>query len=449
MSLLKFAFVLVCITAGKYLFCQVSIHSAIEHIMAKEYTSLEKLYEQLHQNPELSFKEEKTSAALAAELRRLNFTVTENIGGYGVVGVLKNGAGPVVLVRTDMDALPVKEETGVVFSSSIVTKDESGKDVPVMHACGHDMHMAVWTGVARVLSQLKKSWKGTVILIAQPAEERGAGALAMLNDGLFTKFPVPDYALALHVNSYLQSGKVGYCPGYALANIDMIDITVKGRGGHGAMPQTTIDPVVLASKLVLGFQTIVSREIPPLEPAVITVGAIHGGSKGNIIPAEVKLELTIRSFNDDIQKQLIAKIKRTCEGIALASGLLEEDYPVVTIRNEYTPSVYNDPALAEKVAVEFNAVLGEENVTKLSPEMFGEDFGRYGRQKPHVPVLMYSLGTVPEAQIKTAEEGKIILPSTHSALYFPDTEKSLKTGVLTMSSAVIFLLNEKQAKLKK
>lgn len=419
--------------------------TAIQTIIEKEYSSLEELYKELHLHPELSFMEEKTSARLAGLLKENgNFTVSEKIGGFGVVGVMKNGEGPVVLVRTDIDALPVKEQTGSDFQSEAVIKNDKGESVPVMHACGHDIHMTVWTGVTRVLSQLKNKWKGTLVFIAQPAEERAGGAKAMLKDGLYTKFPVPDYALALHVNSNVQSGKVGYSSGYSMANIDMLDITVKGKGGHGAMPHQTKDPIVMASKLVMELQTIVSREISPLDAAVITVGSIHGGSKGNIIPGEVKLELTVRSFKDEVQKKLIDRIKQTCDGVALSSGLEKELYPVVTTRDEYTPAVYNDPLLAEKIGANFTTLLGKDNVIKLPPEMYSEDFGRYGREKTPVPILMYSLGVVKDADMLASQKGEKTLPSIHSSSFFPDTEKSIKTGILSMSSAILTLLNQKQ-----
>ncbi len=442
---MRFSYLLLCILSVTSLAAQQTSTVAIKAIIEKQYPALEQLYKELHLHPELSFMEEKTSARLAGLIKKNGtFTVTEKVGGFGVVAVMKNGEGPVVLVRTDMDALPVKEQTGIAFQSEVTVKNDKGESVPVMHACGHDLHMTVWTGVAQVLSQLKNKWKGTIVFIAQPAEERAGGAKAMLSDGLYTKFPVPDYALALHVNSNVQSGKVGYCAGYGLANIDMIDITVKGKGGHGAMPQQTKDPVVIAAKLIMELQTIVSREISPLDPAVITVGSIHGGSKGNIIPGEVKLELTVRSFKDEVQQKLIDRIKQTCEGVAVSSGLEKELYPVVTIRDEYTPAVYNDPALAEKIGTNFTSLLGTDNVIKLPPEMYSEDFGRYGREKTPVPILMYSLGVVREADMLVSKNGGKSLPSIHSASFFPDTEKSIKTGVLSMSSSILLLLNEKQ-----
>lgn len=419
---------------------QATPDKQIVTLVNKEYDSLEKLYKRLHSHPELSFQENQTSGLLADELKKLGYAVTTHVGGYGVVGVLLNGPGPVVMIRTDMDALPIKENTQAEFASNYKTKEESGREVNVMHACGHDMHMAVWTGVARVIAQRKKDWKGTVVFIGQPAEEKGAGARSMIAEGLFTKFPRPDYALALHVNSALESGKVGICPGYVLANIDVADVTIKGKGGHGAVPQLTIDPIVMASKIIMGFQTIVSREIAPQSPALITVGSIHGGTNGNTIPDEVKLEVSIRSFDEQVQHQLIEKIKKTCDGIAYASGLEKENYPVVKIRDEFSPAVYNDPVLSEKISAHFSTLLGKENVVKLGPEMFGEDFGWYGREKPLIPTLIYSLGSVNPAKMADAKKSGAMIPSTHSSTYIPDWEPALKIGVTSMSSAVLYLL---------
>lgn len=424
------------------LHAQSSANKQILAVIDKEYNSLESLYKHLHAHPELSLHEKQTSELLAQALTKTGCQVSTGIGGHGIVGVMKNGPGPVVMIRTDMDALPLKENTGVDYASSQVAQLGSGKESSLMHACGHDMHMAVWTGVARVLSQLKKEWSGTVVFVGQPAEEKGVGALSMLADGLFTKFPRPDYALALHVNSALESGKVGICSGYVLANIDAVDILVKGKGGHGSVPQLTIDPIVLASKMILGFQTIVSREIAPQVPALITVGSIHGGTNDNIIPDEVKLELSIRSFDDHVQRDLIEKIRRTCEGIAYSSGVEKQNYPVVTVRKEHTPAVYNDPALSKQIAENFTKLLGADKMVSLSPEMFGEDFGWYGREKPAIPTLIYSLGSVNPDKMADAKKNNRIIPSTHSSSYLPDLAPSLRTGVLSMSSAVLSLLGK-------
>ena len=302
-------------------------YEALKAAVQKDYAYLESLYKHCHRNPELSFYEKETAARMAAELRQIGFEVTEGVGGYGVVGVLRNGEGPTVLVRADMDALPIEEATGLPYASEVTTKDEAGMEVGVMHACGHDVHMTVWTGTARQLAERKDEWSGTLLFIGQPAEERAGGAKAMLNDGLYERFPVPDHALALHVSANLEAGTVGYCPEYALANVDMMDITVYGRGGHGAYPHTTIDPVTLASRMVVALQTVVSREISPLEPAVVTVGAIHGGTKGNVIPDQVELQLTLRSYTDEVRQAVIDKIKRICNGVAMSAGLPEDTIP--------------------------------------------------------------------------------------------------------------------------
>jgi amidohydrolase len=438
-------FILFCVFLSLFnplLYAQTSPDTQLRAMIAKEYQSLENLYKHLHANPELSLHEKQTSELLSGELKKAGFQVTTDIGGYGIVGVLKNGPGPVVMVRTDMDALPLKENTGADFASKQVFRDETGKESAVMHACGHDMHMAVWVGVARMLTQMKKEWSGTVVLIGQPAEEPGVGAVSMLADGLFTKFPKPDYALALHVNSALESGKVGLCSGYVLANINALDIVVKGKGGHGSVPQLTIDPIVLASKMVLGFQTIISREIGPQVPALITVGSIHGGTNDNIIPDEVKLELSIRSFSDDVQKMLIDKIKRTCEGIAFAAGVEPQNYPEVTIRKEFTPAVYNDPELTKRISDNFVKVFGQEKVVSLSSEMFGEDFGWYGRQQPAIPTLIYSLGSVNPDKMANAKKTGKSPPSTHSSVYLPDMKPGLELGVLSMTTATLSLLKK-------
>jgi len=411
----------------------------ITNLVDKEYAPVEKLYKQLHAHPELSFQEKETSKLMAEQLHELGFEVTENVGGYGVVGVLKNGKGPTILVRADMDALPIKEETNLPYASKIMTTDINGNEVPVMHACGHDLHMAVWAGVAKVLVEVKSQWKGTLVFVAQPAEEKSAGAKAMLDDGLYTRFPRPDYALALHVNAELEVGKLGYTPGHALANVDNIKIKVKGKGGHGAAPHKTIDPIIIASKVVLGLQSIIARELSPIEtPAVLSVGSIHGGTSGNVIPNEVDLELTLRSYGDETRIMLIEKIKRTTRGIAIAAGVDEEDFPLVDVRENHTPSVYNDPVLCEEVAVVFRQLVGSENVKKLAPLMVGEDFGHYRIVDPAIPTLLYSLGSVPRIDPET---GKPPAYFTHSSKYRPVLEPSLKTGISSMAAAVISLLH--------
>ena len=409
--------------------------------VAKEIPSLLKLYEHLHANPEISFQEEKTGLRLGAEMKKLGFEVTQNIGGFGVVCVLKNGKGPTVLVRTDTDALPVKEATGLPFASTRTTTDDLGKTVPTMHACAHDVSMTCWNGVARVLTQLKREWKGTLVFIAQPAEERGAGARAMLADGLFKKFPLPDYCLALHVSADQPAGTLGYTSGFAMANVDSVDITVRGVGGHGSQPQSTKDPIVLAAQIVLALQTIVSRGIHPLDPAVVTVGSIHGGTKHNIIPDEVHLQLTIRSYSDEVREKLIAAIKRIAKGQAVAAGLPEEKYPVVKVKDEYTPAAYNDPKLVARVNGIFEKWFGKDILIERKPTMGGEDFGRYGRTEHKIPIYMFRLGGVSSAAMKQAQALGQPLPSLHSAKFAPDTA-CIKTGVTAMSAAVLELLSK-------
>jgi len=400
------------------------------------------LYQELHAAPELSFHEKETAGRMAGILNNLGFQVTEEIGGFGVVGVLRNGDGPTVMVRTDTDALPIVEETGLPYASKVVTTDDDGNQVGVMHACGHDLHMTVWSGTAELLSSHKDQWSGTLVFIAQPAEERSGGANAMLADGLFEKFPRPDYALALHTHPGLGAGKIGYVPGYAMANVDFMKITVFGEGGHGAYPHTTIDPVVLAARTIMDLQTIVSREISPLEPAVVTVGKITGGTKSNIIPDQVEMELTLRSYNDETRNALIEKIKRICVGNAIAAGVPESKYPLIWIQPDYTPAVYNDPELTNELAQVLQNPLGKEQVVELEPVMGGEDFSRYGRVTPNIPICMLRLGVVDPVKIKAAEAGEISLPSLHSAKFAPEAAPAIEAGVKAMSTAVLHLLNK-------
>lgn len=404
------------------------------------YKDLVNLYQHLHKHPELSFQEKETSKLMAGQLRDLGFEVTEHVGGFGVVGVLKNGRGPTVMVRTDMDALPIKEETGLSFASTVMVEEGNGKTVPVMHACGHDFHMTSWVGTARVLTQLRNQWSGTLVFIAQPAEEQTAGAKAMIKDGLFTRFPRPDFGLGLHVNASLEAGKIGYTPGHALANVDLVKIKVHGRGGHGAAPQNTVDPIVLSSRIVLALQTMVAREFDAIEdPAVISVGSIHGGNKANVIPNEVDLELTVRSFGDATRTRLIEKIKRTCNGLAMAAGLSQHEYPVVSVREEYTPSVYNDPELTRQMAEVFGQVVDKENVVVLNKLMVGEDFSHYTRVQPSIPTLFYSVGTVPKGVLDNPDQP---LHYTHSSKYQPLLDPGLKTGIVSMSMSVLELLKK-------
>lgn len=405
-------------------------------LMATDDTNsgLVDLYTHLHRHPELSYQEFETAARIAKELREAGCEVTEQVGKTGVVGVLANGAGPTVLVRSDLDALPVTERTGLPYASSVVGKDDAGEPVGVMHACGHDVHMTCLVGAARWLAAHRDAWKGTVVFIGQPAEERVGGAKAMLDDGLYTRFPKPDFAMALHVASDLEAGKVGYCPGPAMAGSTSIDIHVNGKGGHGAMPQNTIDPIVLAAALVLDLQTIVSREVDPLDPAVITVGSIHGGSKHNIIPPDVHLQLTLRAYRDEVRDLLIEGIRRRADALAVAH---RAPAPKIEIA-EGTPPTINTPDLVDRVVPGLRAELGDTKVERVPQTMGAEDFGLFGRDG--VPTFMFRLGTIPSARIAESERDGSPPPSLHSPLYFPDPAPSIATGVRAMTAAVRTLL---------
>lgn len=404
------------------------------------YPELEAIYKDLHQNPELSMQEKRTAGKVAEELRKTGFQVTEGVGETGVVGVFANGTGPTVLLRADMDGLPIKEMTGLPYASQVEFVDESGFKTGVMHACGHDVHMTCLLGAARTLIALKDRWAGTLVVIMQPGEERGAGARLMLADGLYTKFPRPDYAMALHVDSSIEAGAVGYTSGYAMANVDSVDIIVRGVGGHGAYPETTRDPVLIAAQMIVAFQSIVSREISALEPAVITVGSIHGGSKHNIIPNEVKLQLTIRSYSDEVRKRLLDAIARVANGVAQAMGVPESLAPIIDVRDEYTPATWNDPELTRRQKKVFEALLGADKVHKREPMMGGEDFGRYGREEPRVPILLFRLGSVTKEAIETPDPKTGMRPSLHTAFYKPETEPTIRTGVKAMTAAALELL---------
>jgi hippurate hydrolase len=402
--------------------------------LAGALPELAQFYKSLHQTPELSFEEEKTAAKMADQLRQLGFAVTEKIGGHGVVGVLKNGDGPTLLLRADMDGLPVVEQTGVPYASQVRVQDARGATVGVMHACGHDMHMTMLVGTLKYLASHRDAWQGTVVAIFQPAEERGAGADAMLADGLFTRFPRPDYGLALHVASDRPVGKLYYRTGYALANVDSVDITIRGKGGHGAFPHQTIDPIVIAARLIMDLQTIVSREIKPIDPAVITVGAIHGGTKHNVIDSECKLQLTVRSHSDEVRQQLIAAIKRKALAAAQSAGAPEPEIIV----SDGTPAMYNDPELAERVLPAVRRAIGEKNVEETEPSMGAEDFGAYGRAG--VPILMMMAGSVSPDRLDEYREDGGGAPSLHSPLFFPDIEPTITTGVTGLTGAALELL---------
>jgi amidohydrolase len=411
----------------------------INGLITESYAHLESLYKHFHTHPELSLQEMQTAARLASEMKEIGFQVTEKVGGTGIVAVLANGKGPTVLVRTDMDALPVAEKTGLPYASRVRARDPSGNEVGVMHACGHDMHMAVWVGTARVLAGLRDQWQGTLVFIGQPAEEVGKGARQMLEDGLFERFPRPDYCLALHCDHRSPYGHVSFTEGLALANVDSVDITVRGKGGHGAAPHTTVDPIVLAARIILDLQTIVSRETNPTDPAVVTVGSIHGGTKHNIIPSEVRLQLTVRTTKDAVRKHTLDAIERIARAAALGAGAPE---PIVRVDpGEFTPALLNEPALTRRIVALFKGLLGPDKIHERPPMMGGEDFSRYGRAG--VPIFMYFLGTQePERVAEAAREGARPLPSLHSDLFYPVPEPTLRTGVLTMSAAVLNIVGK-------
>jgi hippurate hydrolase len=411
----------------------------IDKSIAAEIGDLEKLYLHLHANPEIAFQEEQTAARLAMELKTLGFEVTTKVGDTGIVGVFKNGPGPTVLVRTDMDALPITEATGVPYASKVRIRDKDGRDVGVMHACGHDIHMSCWVGAARVLMKNKGKWRGTLVFIGQPAEEIGSGARRMLEDGLYTRFPRPDYCFGLHANPQMPVGTISYAEGLSMANVDSVDITVRGKGGHGSSPHLTIDPIVLAARIVLDLQTLRSREIDPQEPAVVTVGSIHGGSKHNIIPPEVHMQITVRSFKDSVRKHILEGIPRIAKAAALSARAPE---PIITLQeSQFTPALYNDPELTKKTAAVFRANFGDASVVVMPPVMGGEDFSRYG--KAGVPIFFWFLGTIDDARFaESRKPGALPLPSMHSDLFYPTYGPTIRHGATSMSLAVMNLLKK-------
>ncbi len=402
------------------------------------YPELDAFYIDLHQTPELSAHEEKTSAKLADRLRRAGYEVTTGVGGYGVVALMKNGGGPTLMLRADMDALPVEEKTGLPYASKVTVKSPSGAVVPVMHACGHDVHMTTLLGAGTLLAKMKDRWHGTLMLIGQPAEEAVNGAEGMLKDGLFTRFPKPSFAVALHDSAELPSGTIGYAPGFALANVDSVDITIYGRGGHGAYPHKTVDPIAIAARTVVALQTIVARENNPLDPAVVTVGSIHGGFKHNVIPDEVKLQLTVRSFKDDVRKKLLSAIARIAKSEAAAANAPKE--PTVTV-SESVGATYNDPALTRRVAGILSKAFGGANVVEIQPKMGAEDFGAFGRAG--VPIVMFDLGAVEPQKYEKAKASGAPLPSLHSSEWAPDRERTLRTGVSALTVVALDLMAKK------
>jgi amidohydrolase len=406
-------------------------------------------YKHLHENPELSTQEKETSALIAAHLKKLGYEVTDHFGhyenpeaqAYGVVAVLKNGPGPTVYVRTDMDALPVTENTGLPYASKVkVARPGGGTEVGVMHACGHDLHMTVFLGTAKMLAESKSQWSGTVVLIGQPAEETIGGAAAMLRAGLFSKFPKPDYVLALHDTPWVPAGKVAYVEGPILAGADTVDITVRGYGGHGASPQSTKDPIVIASEMVMMWQTIVSRESDPLEHVVVTVGSFHSGTKHNIIPDDAHLQLTVRTMTPQMRTKVLAAITRITNGVAQAAGVPDERKPIIEIGKDNVPATTNDSALTKRVAVALEKSVGKENVVAGKPVMASEDFSLFALAAPNPPTMMFWLGASDPAKYKDYVENGARLPSLHSSEFAPVPEPAIRTGVAAMTGAVMSLL---------
>src|SRR5436853_71157 len=422
-----------------------------QQLAEAELPSLLSIYKGIHTHPELSTQEQRTSALLAKELKAVGCEVTENVGKYenadqkcyGVVGVMKNGDGPVVLVRTDLDALPVQEETGLPYASKVTAKNEKGDEVPVMHACGHDVHVSMFIGVARALAKLKDQWHGTIVFVGQPAEELGTGGRAMLRDGLYTRWPKPNYALCFHDKADLEMGRIGVTEGYTSANVDSVDVTVHGIGGHGAYVHRTKDPIVLAAEIINQWQTIASRENNPLDPIVVTVGSIHGGTKHNIIPDEVKMQLTVRTYKSEVRDRVLAAIDQIAKGIAAAAGVPPERAPIVKIlQDQFTPATYNNPELTKRLVAVWRKVLGPENVGIVDPTMGGEDFSEYSLPDHSIPAVDFHIGAVdPEKIAQFKKEGKE-LPTLHSSKFAPVPEPTIRIGIIGMTSAVLELMKK-------
>lgn len=400
------------------------------------YPDLSALYQDLHRNPELGFQETRTAGVLAARLKTLGFDVTTGVGKTGIVAILRNGQGPTAMLRTELDALPVEEKTGAPFASRVTTKNAAGQLVPVMHACGHDLHMTAWMGTAAWMASHRQAWKGTLILVGQPAEETVSGAAAMLKDGLFTKFPKPDYAIGLHDDDTLPAGTIGYRAGFFRASMMAPIITMFGRGGHGAIPQNTVDPVVMAARTVMSLQTIVARETNPQDPLVVTVGSIHGGTQGNIIPDQVRMELSVRTFSDDVRKRTLAAIERIVKAEAAAAGAPQE--PSIEFANAGIGPVYNDPALTARVASVLKTAMGADRVVEMPAKMTSEDFSEYGRAG--VPAVLLHIGAVSVAKLAESKRTGVPVPAPHSPEWLPELEPTLKGAVRAEVAALLDLL---------
>jgi len=417
--------------------------ATVAEAVAADMPQLMTVYRDLHSNPELSMQEVRSAAKLAAEAKKLGFKVTEKIGKTGVVAVMENGPGPVLMLRADMDGLPVKEQTGLPFASKAVGTLPDGSESPVMHACGHDTHMTTWLGTARRMAAMKDQWSGTLVMILQPGEEIGVGAKAMLDDGLYTRFPKPNAVIAFHDAAALPEGVIGVTPGYALANVDSVDIVVHGVGGHGAYPHTTRDPVVLASRIVTGLQMLVSRENDPQNPAVITVGSFHAGAKHNIISDQAKLQLTVRSYTPEVRKLLLDGIKRVARGEAIAAGMPDDRMPEVTIReHEFTPSTFNTEKLSNRALELFTQSFGADRVKQTPAVMGGEDFSRYWLADKSVESLIFWVGGTPIEKWNAAGGDPQKLPSLHSPFWAPNAEAVISTATEAMTIAALDVLKK-------
>ncbi|XBQ16250.1 MAG: amidohydrolase [Oceanicaulis sp.] len=401
---------------------------------------LQGLYRHLHANPELSFMEFQTAARMAEELRNAGYAVTEEVGRTGVVAVLENGQGPTILMRADMDGLPMREQTPLEFASTVVGEDRLGQEFPVMHACAHDTHMTALVGAGRWMADNRDAWSGTLVLIAQPAEEIGLGAMAMLDEGLYERFPTPDAVVSHHTWGYMPAGEIRYVPGYAMANVDTVDLYVKGIGAHGASPHLGKDPIVIASQIVIGLQTLISRELSPFETGVITVGAFNAGTKHNIISDEAHLQLTVRSYTDEVRENLLTGIERVATGIAMAAGLPDELMPVVEIEETYTPAVFNDPALSNRAGAVLEARFGER-VATADPVTGGEDFSRYGRTEEDVPIFMFWVGGQPMEVWQEYQARGETPPANHSPFFYTDAETAVTTAAEGMAVIALDLFN--------
>jgi len=407
----------------------------IEDLIADDMSYLVDFYKERHQNPEISLEEKETALALGDELRKVGFEVTQNFGGHGVVGIYKNGDGPMILYRTDMDALPMEEKTDLDYASTKFI-NYNGDKAGTMHSCGHDMHMTSMIGTARAMVKMKDKWNGTLMMIGQPAEEIGRGSNLMLKAGLYEKFGVPNYGIGLHCSPTIPAGQLGVRAGFSMANTESCDIIVHGLGGHGAAPHMTIDPVVVASMIVMDLQTIVSRNLKPTSSAVITVGSFRSGHKHNIIPDQAHLQLTIRTYEEEVRLMIHKRIQEIANGVAIAAGLPQDKMPEVIFDDSSTPANYNNPILTAALQKSANEAIGTANVIDAEPQMVGEDFSRFGSTEHKVPTVLYWLGTVPDKRMKTGD-----LPGLHSPFYFPEIEKSLTTAIKVNTQTMMDLFN--------